>query len=110
MRPLEVVIGDFREEAAALRRNGHTLQAISLERCLDEVSVAARDFLDWISEGEAMLRSGRGLDYLRARRATWEEDGLAKKVGRRWWYRRCVIERRKFTSITRAEARQGKSA
>lgn len=110
MKPLEIVIGDFREEAATLRRNGHASQADSLDRCLDEVSIAARDFLEWISEGEAMLRSGRGLDYLRSRRATWEEDGLAKKVGRRWWYRRCVIERRKFTSITRAEARRGKIA
>ena len=110
MKPLEIVIADFREEVAVLRNNGHVAQANTLERALDEVSAAARDFLEWISEGEAQLRSGRGLDYLRARRATWEEDGLAKRVGRRWWYRRCVIERRKFTSITRAEARRGKIA
>lgn len=110
MRPLESVIADNREAAAVLRHNGHTLQADTIDRVLDEVSASARDFLEWISEGEAMLRSGRGADYFRARRLTWEEDGLAKKVGRRWWFRRCVVERRKFTSITRAEARRGKIA
>lgn len=110
MKPIETVIADLRDEAAVLRRNGHVAQADTIDRVLDEVRAAARDFLEWISEGEAQLRSGRGADYFRTRRPTWEEDGLAKKVGRTWFYRRCAIERRKLTSITRAEARRGRVA
>jgi len=109
-RALEVVLADFREEAAGLRRNGHGPQADSMLRVCDEVADAARDFLSWISEREAMLRSGRGLDYFRARRQAWADDGFAELRGRVWHYRRCVVERRKLPSITRAEARRGQSA
>lgn len=107
---LETVLADFREECSALRLNGHQAQAQSIERVCDAVSAAARDFLEWISEGEAKLRSGRGEDYFRARRAVWAEDGLAEKRGRTWYYRQCVVERRKPASITRAEARRGRVA
>ena len=110
MRRLEVVIADLREEATILRTNGHAAQASTLTRALDEVVLSAREFLEWISEGEAKLRSGRGDDYFRARRETWAEDGLAEKRKKVWYYRRCAIERRKLTSITRAEARRGRSA
>jgi len=110
MRPLEVVLADFREEAAVLRRNSHVGQAETIDRVCDEVVVAARDFVQWITEGEAQLRSGRGPDYFRARRAVWEEDGLAQRRGRVWYYRRCVVERRKMLSVTRAEARRARSA
>lgn len=110
MKAIEVVLGDFREEAAVLRLNGHTAQAATLERVLDAVRESARDFVEWISEGEAKLRSGRGDDFFRARRAVWAEDGLAQQRGRTWYYRRCVIERRKLTSVTRAEARRGRAS
>ena len=111
VRPsLEGVLSDSREDAVRLRRNGHLAQADTIERVCAAVSEAATDFITWISEGEAMMRSGRGPDYFRARRQTWAEDGLAEQRGRTWYYRRCVVERRKLASITRAEARRGKTA
>jgi hypothetical protein len=108
--PLERVLADFREDAAVLRRRGHASQADTIESVCNAVRDAAIDFVTWISEGEAMMRSGRGADYFRSRRQLWSEDGLAEQRGRTWYYRRCVVERRKLASITRAEARRGKTA
>ena len=102
---LDHVLADFREEAAILRANGHGVQAQTLERALDAVSCAATDFLAWVSESEAQLRSGKGADYFRARRQLWAEDGLAEqRNGRRWFYRRMIVPRRKLSSIARSEA------
>jgi hypothetical protein len=108
--PLERVLADFREEAAVLRRRGHSVQADTIESVCTAVGESAIDFVTWISEAEAMMRSGRGADYFKARRQLWAEDGLAEQRGRTWYYRRCVVERRKLASITRAEARRGKTA
>ena len=105
MKTLEQVLADLREEAAVLRANGHAAQAQTLERALDEVRESANDYLAWISESEAILRSGKGLDYLRSRRAAWAEDGAAEqRNGRRWFYRRVVVPRRTLSSIAREEA------
>lgn len=102
---LEQIIADFREEASVLRANGHLGQAQTMERVLDAVSEATLPLLGWISEGEALLRSGRGPDYFRSRRAAWAEEDLAEQLGRgRWRYRRCVVPRRKLPSIVAAEA------
>ena len=103
---LERVLSDAEVEAAALRRNGHSQQADSILRLVEEVRTAAADYLEWLPEGAAMLRSGRGSDWLKARRDQWERDGLAYKRGRTWYYRRVCIETRKPTSITLGEARR----
>ena len=109
-RPTERVLADFREEAAVLRRNGHVAQADAIVRVCDQVAESAIDFLSWITETEARMRSGKGEDYFKARRQRWAEDGLAEQRGRHWYYRRCIIERQKLPSITRAEARRGARA
>lgn len=106
MRTLERVLLDAQADAEALRRNGHAAQAETAERIVAAVREAAEPFLDWITEGAARLRSGRGDDYFKARRETWAEQGLAERRGRHWWYRRCVIEHRKPVSLSRGEARR----
>jgi hypothetical protein len=103
---LEAVLRDAEVEVAVLQKNGHGAQAATLARFVAAVRTAASDYLEWVPEGAAMLRAGRGTDYFRARRETWAEDGLAQQRGRTWWYRLCIIERRKLASITRAEARR----
>lgn len=104
---LDTVLADLREEVGVLRLNGHAAQAATLERACDLVADAARDYLTFLPEHEAQLRSGFGPDYFRARRKAWEEDGLAVQRGRRWFYCRLVVPRRKLDSIVRAEARRG---
>lgn len=102
---LDQVLADFREDATVLRANGHGTQAQTLERVLDAVREAAADWLAWLSETEAQLRSGRGPDYFRTRRQIWADDGLAEqRNGRRWFYRRVIVPRRKLSSIASAEA------
>ena len=102
---LDQVLADFREQAAVLRANGHAPQAQTIDRLLDAVRESAADWLAWVSETEAQLRSGKGPDYFRPRRQTWAEDGLAEqRNGRRWFYRRVIVPRRKLSSIASAEA------
>lgn len=56
---LEQVLADCRGEAAVLRANGHGAQAASMDAVCDRVREAMRDYLDWLSEDEARLMSGR---------------------------------------------------
>ena len=103
---LETILREGEVEVAVLRKNGHLGQADSVERLARAVKDAAADYLEWLPEGAAMLRSGRGLDFFKSRRPVWAEDGLAEQRGRTWWYRRVCVERRKSPSVTRAEARR----
>lgn len=107
---LGTTLADAMEDATILRRNGHTIQADTIERIVSLVKVAAADYLAWIPEHEAMLRAGRQEDFFRARRKQWEEDGLAECRNRQWYYRRLIVPRRKLDSIVRAEARQNRRA
>ena len=107
MTRLTTVLADALEEAQVLRVNGHVAQANSIERLADEVRKAAGDYLTFIPEHEAQLRSGFGPDFFRARRKQWVEDGLAEQRGRHWYYCRLIVPRRKLASIVRAEARRG---
>lgn len=75
---LEQVVADAREEAAVLRRAGSTGQAEYVERLLDRVSVAAEDYLRWISEPDAMLKSGLAERTLRRRFRELLDCGLAR--------------------------------
>jgi hypothetical protein len=103
---LETVLRDAEIEAAVLTKNGHGPQGATLARFVAAVKEAAADYLEWIPEGAAMSRSAHAVDWFKARRDVWQEEGLAEQRGRTWYYRRCVIERRKLSSIVRAEARR----
>jgi hypothetical protein len=106
MHDLADRISTFRTDAATLRRNGHAAQAASIERVVDGFAghPIVTDLLTFISEGEAQLRSGMGVDALRKRFPQWAEDGLAELRGRRRFYCRLIVPRRKLNSIVRAEA------
>jgi hypothetical protein len=91
---LEQVIADAREEAAILRRNGHAAQADTLLRFLDAVSISAEDYLTWLTEDEAHLRSGKSAKALRALFPALFAQGLAKLEGHRRRYRACAIPQR----------------
>jgi len=97
---LEDVLAELREDAEVLRRNGHTAQAISIEHACTRVAVAMRDYLDWLTEDEAMLKSGYTLGKLRKRFPEWAALTPAmarlKGEGRRAkrLYRRCIVPQR----------------
>lgn len=75
---LEQVIADAREEAAVIRRSGNTGQADYVERLLDRVSGAAEDYLRWIKEPDAMIKSGLAERTLRRRFRELLDCGLAR--------------------------------
>jgi hypothetical protein len=91
---LEQVLADTRGEAAVLRRAGHAHDAALMERVCAAVSEAAEDYLTWLSETDAKLRSGHADPWFRARRVQWQADGHARKHGRDWHYRALIIPRR----------------
>jgi hypothetical protein len=110
-RDLQQVIADWRGDAAVLRRAGHALEADLRERMAAEVSEAAEEWLLWLSETDASIRSGRSRDWLRARFADWQRDGHAELRGRERVYRACVIPRRsKVTSARAAGIEAARSA
>ena len=103
---LAEVLANWRGQAAVLRARGHGLQGTAIEELCDDVARTAESFLNWLSEDEAVLRSGRSRAWLRARFAELESDGNAKHDGRRRLYRECVIPKRANLDRARDEARR----
>lgn len=101
---LEQVLADHRGEAQVLRANGHKAQADSIERVCEDVALAARDYLDWLDEDEAMLRSAKSRDFFRSRFPDWEAQGLAEWRKKRRYYRRIIVPRRANLEAARAQA------
>jgi hypothetical protein len=109
-RPLEQVLADWREDANALRRNSHAHDAQLIERLCDEVQASAHDFLNWLTEGEAKLRSGHSAEYLRARFPQWLEQGLARWDGKKRQYRSVCIPQRGNREAAREAGRRAGAA
>lgn len=107
---LEQVLADAREQAAILRHHGHAAQAKSVEDVVERVAGVMRPWLSVLSEKEAMLRSGRGVDYLRSRFAGWEAAGLAflDERGRRV-YRELIVPTRPHREAARLAGERGES-
>lgn len=104
---LEQAIADERGDAAVLRRRGHLKEAELIERLCDRFAAAAEDYITFVSEPDAQLRSGKSSEWLRARFGSWEKEGLARwsPSGRRQrQYRRCVVPQRTNLEAVRADA------
>ena len=95
MRALEQLLADWLGEAQVLRKNGFRREADDIERRVDEIKLASQEYLEWLSEEDAVLRSGYSEHWLRTRFAGWEHDGHAKKgaSGERW-YREIIVPQR----------------
>jgi hypothetical protein len=66
----------------------------TIHRICREVTDAAEDWLTFLSEPDAMLRSGHGERWLRSRFAEWAAQGHAEKRGKVRYYRACLIPQR----------------
>jgi len=98
------VLADARRDADVLKRHGEPRTADALLMLCANVEESVSYHLAWLSETEALARSAKSVDYFRARRDQWVLDGLAKKDGRRWFYRRCIVPRSRLSGLQRAEA------
>jgi hypothetical protein len=101
---LETVLADWRETATALRR-ADSEKAALVDRICDAITAAAEDYLRWLSEADARLRSGWGLQRLRAHFPEWERGGNARRNGRKREYRQVVIPQRANTIAARDAGR-----
>lgn len=100
---LDQLLADWRGDAAVLRRNGEVGKADLLERCATDAARAAEPWLTWLSEADAMLRSGRSREWLRGRFAAWEREGHARSHGKLRQYRMAIVPQRAQVA-TAAEA------
>ncbi len=107
MSDLATVLAHWRADAAALRRTGDARTAELLERCATEAETSAEEWLTWLSEADAILRSGHAKPWFVARREAWRRDGHARQVGRhKWTYRATIIPRRANVVTAAEEGRQ----
>ena len=106
---LEEVLADERGAAQVLRANGHAHDAELIERVCDRVSAAAQDYLRWLSEPDARLRSGRSAAWLRARFPEWASEGHAELRRGVRYYPQCVIPQRADITAAREAGLRGES-
>jgi len=91
---LEAALATAIEDVRAVQRMGGSCHPEAVLRLLGSIAAAAEPYTRWLSEADAMLRSGRRVEYLRSRFARWEAQGLAEKRGGRRYYRAHVIPQR----------------
>lgn len=107
---LEAVLANARHDAASYRRRGDARMADVLESLAAEVADAAEDYLRFLDEDAAVLRSGHQPPWFRKRRAEWAASGNARRVGRRWYYRALVVPARGNTEAAYQAGLAGDSA
>jgi hypothetical protein len=109
MPDLDAVLAQEEADAAALRRKGDLRAAEIVEAVVARVRASAEDWLTWLDEPDAALRSGRAPAWHRARFAAWERQGHARfgRVnGRRVrQYRRAIVPMRAAVATLEREAR-----
>ena len=98
---LAQVIADWRGDGQVLRRHKQHTLADQLDKCAETVEASAKEWLTWLNEGEAMLRSERSRNWLRGQYAAWERDGHARTVGTHRQYRMTIVPRRHSLSRAR---------
>ncbi len=111
---LEDVLADYRGQAQVLRHRGHRAEADTIEEFADAVAKSARDYIDWLTEDEAALASGKSVLWFRHRFREWEDGGLARRDGEgrraRRLYRRLIVPRRPNITSAYQMGRKGEVA
>jgi hypothetical protein len=104
-RELGQIVADAREEAKIIARMGNAQQAVYLNALLDSITEAAEDYLTWLSEEKAQIKSGLSYRTLRRRFRELHECELARynaKGDRE--YRSVAIPSRPEVAAARAKA------
>lgn len=104
---LETVLADMTSDADALERTGNVKQADYLRASVARLRKAAEEWLTWLSEPEASIRSGFNTAWLRGRFETLRREGHARLAGRSRQYRQCAIPRK---ANTVSAANKGRAA
>lgn len=103
---LEQVLADFAEDAAVLRRRGHPNDAAIIEQMVSEVRKVAEPWITWLSESDAILRSGNTPNWFRRNRAYWRQLGLVKYEGKTFYYCQAIVPQRVNLDAVREDAKR----
>ena len=103
---LEQVLSDLRGEAAVLRKHGDARVADVMDGIVDRVKRAAEDYITWLEEDDAMMRSAHQRRWFRAQFPTWAAEGNAKKESGKHYYRQIIVPQRANLSAAREDARR----
>jgi len=71
-------IADARGDVAVLKRHGAVVPVEKVAAFIDSISEAAYPFTTFISESDAVIRSGHQAKWFRQRFADWEKQGFAR--------------------------------
>lgn len=103
--PIEV-LADERGAAAVLRAKGYVHDAELIEKLCDRFQAAAQRYLHFMSEPNAMLRTGNSERQMRRLFAELEPRGDAKKIDGKRYYRECMLPPRPNLSAAREAGRR----
>ena len=103
---LEQVLADARGDAAVLRKHGQEAVATAIEGLAAAVAASAEEWLVFLSETDAHIRSGLSVKWLRGQFSRWEREGHARVIGNDRQYRACIIPRRARVTAAAARGRQ----
>lgn len=107
---LEQVLIDVREDVRGIGTKTDAVKVDYVHSILDRINEAAEDFTVWLSEADAMLKSGLSERTLRRRFREMVDCGTARyaKNGGREFLAKCIPQR---PNLTAARARgRGKVA
>ena len=104
------IVASAREDVQLLKRMGNAQQAAYIEQLLDQIRDAAEDFLTWLSEDKAYLKSGLSHRTLRRRFRELMDCGMARysERGERE-FRSCAIPPRADATAAKAAGLAGES-
>lgn len=80
--PVLQLLQSMRADAEVLTRAGSSAFGQMLGGYADALDAATEDYTTWLSESDAMLRSGWTRARLRGHFPQWEQGGNARRVGR----------------------------
>jgi hypothetical protein len=110
-RSLEAVLEIWLADAFVLAEYGHEREAAIIGKLIAHVETAAADWLTWLTEPQAIERSARSLEWLRARFKRWEGQGHARRTpGGARTYRAIIVpeeDRRRPSPATRSAFEAG---
>lgn len=89
---LAEVLEDERRQAAVLEHNGHMNDAKLIRRVCDRVESVAGGYLNFVSEPNAVIRTGKSVRQLRRLYAKLEPRGHGKKIGGVRFYLEMMLE------------------
>jgi hypothetical protein len=105
MKSLEQVLSDLRAEAQVLHTHKDERGAQLLNDVVDRVKASSEDFITWLEEEDAILRSAHHRKWFRRMYPTWAAEGHAKKERGHYYYRQLIVPQRANLSAARQAGR-----